>query len=59
MMHHCNAAPCPAPQAYSPLCKARKLDHPVVVALSQKLGVAPTQLLIRWMACHARDPALI
>ncbi len=36
------------PQAYSPLCKARKLEHPVVVALAQKLGITPAQLLIRW-----------
>ncbi|RPB28601.1 hypothetical protein L211DRAFT_833574 [Terfezia boudieri ATCC MYA-4762] len=35
-------------QAYAPLVKGRKFDHPVIKELSKKYGCTPAQLLVRW-----------
>lgn len=35
-------------QAYSPLVQGRRMQHPTIVELSQKLGVSEAQLLVRW-----------
>ncbi|KAF8458822.1 NADP-dependent oxidoreductase domain-containing protein [Terfezia claveryi] len=35
-------------QAYAPLVKGRKFDHPVVKELSKKYECTPAQLLVRW-----------
>jgi diketogulonate reductase-like aldo/keto reductase len=35
-------------EGYSPLAKARRMDHPVVAAVAQDLGLTPAQVLIRW-----------
>jgi diketogulonate reductase-like aldo/keto reductase len=35
-------------QAYSPLVKGKKMDHPTLVAIASKHGKTPAQVLIRW-----------
>ncbi|KAI8617429.1 aldo/keto reductase [Chytriomyces sp. MP71] len=35
-------------EAYSPLTRAKKLGHPVVVKVAQNVGKGPAQVLIRW-----------
>lgn len=35
-------------QAFSPLGRGEKLSHPVVVAIAEKLGKSPAQVLIRY-----------
>lgn len=35
-------------QAYSPLCKAEKLDDPRLVAMASRLGITTARLLLRW-----------
>jgi diketogulonate reductase-like aldo/keto reductase len=35
-------------EAYSPLTRGQRLDHPVVVELSTSLGRTPAQVLLRW-----------
>ncbi|KAJ3029261.1 UNVERIFIED_CONTAM: hypothetical protein HDU68_012672 [Siphonaria sp. JEL0065] len=35
-------------QAYSPLTKARKLSHPVVIAVAQRVNKTAAQVLIKW-----------
>ena len=37
-----------AVQAYSPLTKGRRLDHPALNVLAHELGRSPAQILIRW-----------
>ena len=39
-------------EAYSPLTKARRLDHPAVVEAAHQLGRTPAQVLIRWGLEH-------
>lgn len=40
-------------QAYSPLTKGERLDDPRLVAVAERLGRTPAQVLIRW--CLERD----
>lgn len=35
-------------EAYSPLCKGRKMEDPTLREVAAKLGVTPAQVLIRW-----------
>ncbi len=35
-------------EAYSPLTKGARLDHPVVVRVAKALGRSPAQVLVRW-----------
>lgn len=42
-----------AVEAYSPLTKGRKLDHPVVVDVARAVGRTPAQVMLRW--CLQRD----
>jgi diketogulonate reductase-like aldo/keto reductase len=35
-------------EAYSPLTRGQKLGHPAVVAVSQRAGRTPAQVLLRW-----------
>jgi diketogulonate reductase-like aldo/keto reductase len=35
-------------EAYSPLTKDVRLDHPVVAAVARELGRSPAQVLLRW-----------
>ncbi len=39
-------------EAYSPLTRGQKLDHPVVVLLAKKYGKNSAQILIRWSLQH-------
>lgn len=39
-------------EAYSPLTRAKRLNHPAVVAIAKKYGKTPAQVLIRWSLQH-------
>jgi len=39
-------------EAYSPLTRGRRLDHPTIAAVAKKLGRTPAQILIRWGIQH-------
>jgi len=39
-------------EAYGPLARGRRLDHPVVTRVAAKLGRAPAQVLLRWGLQH-------
>ena len=41
-----------AVEAYSPLTKGRRLDHPALVAIAREVGRSPAQILIRWSLQH-------
>jgi len=35
-------------EAYSPLTRGQRLDHPAVTAIARELGKSPAQVLLRW-----------
>ena len=35
-------------QAYSPLTKGRRLDHPVLVRIAREMQRSPAQVMLRW-----------
>jgi diketogulonate reductase-like aldo/keto reductase len=39
-------------EAYSPLTRGRRLDHPTVVAIARAAGRTPAQVLLRWGIQH-------
>lgn len=39
-------------EAYSPLTRAKRLNHPTIVAIAKKYGKTPAQILIRWSLQH-------
>ncbi len=39
-------------EAYSPLTRGERLDHPVVVAIAAELARSPAQVLLRWGIQH-------
>ncbi|HVY47747.1 MAG TPA: aldo/keto reductase [Minicystis sp.] len=39
-------------EAYSPLVKGKRMQHPTVVKVAQKVGKTPAQVLIRWSMQH-------
>ena len=39
-------------EAYSPLTRGKRLDHPVVVAVARRLRRSPAQVLLRWGVEH-------
>jgi len=39
-------------EAYSPLTRGHKLDHPVVLAVAKKYSKSPAQVMIRWGLQH-------
>jgi methylglyoxal/glyoxal reductase len=41
-----------AVEAYSPLTKGRRLDHPTLKTIAHELGRSPAQVLIRWSLQH-------
>jgi diketogulonate reductase-like aldo/keto reductase len=41
-----------AVEAYSPLTKGKRINHPAVVAMANKYGRTPAQILIRWALQH-------
>lgn len=43
-------------EAYAPLVRALKMDHPKIVQLSKKYSCTPAQLLVRWSLQHGYVP---
>jgi diketogulonate reductase-like aldo/keto reductase len=41
-----------AVEAYSPLTKGKRIGHPALVAMADKYGRTPAQILIRWALQH-------
>jgi diketogulonate reductase-like aldo/keto reductase len=41
-----------AVEAYSPLTRGQRLDHPTVVAIARAVGRTPAQVLLRWGIQH-------
>ncbi len=41
-------------EAYAPLVKARRMDHPVLRSVAAKHGRTPAQVLVRWALEHGR-----
>jgi diketogulonate reductase-like aldo/keto reductase len=39
-------------EAYSPLTRGKRLNHPTILAVAQKYGKPPAQVLIRWILQH-------
>ncbi|MGA8081615.1 MAG: aldo/keto reductase [Candidatus Nitrosopolaris sp.] len=39
-------------EAYSPLTRAKRLNHPTIVEMAKKYGKTPAQILIRWSLQH-------
>lgn len=39
-------------EAYAPLVKARRMDHPAIAAIARKHGRTPAQVLVRWCLEH-------
>ena len=39
-------------EAYSPLTRAEKLNHPILIQLAKKYGKTSAQILIRWSLQH-------
>jgi diketogulonate reductase-like aldo/keto reductase len=39
-------------EAYSPLTRGRRLDHPAVQGIAQRFGRSPAQVLLRWGIQH-------
>ncbi len=39
-------------EAYSPLTRGQRLDHPVVARIARQLGRSPAQILLRWGVQH-------
>lgn len=43
-------------EAYAPLARALRMNHPKIVALSKKYSCTPGQLLVRWSLQHGYVP---
>lgn len=41
-----------AVEAYSPLTRGKRLDHPAIVAIARAIGRTPAQVLLRWSLQH-------
>jgi diketogulonate reductase-like aldo/keto reductase len=39
-------------EAYSPLTRAKRLNHPTIVEIAKKYGKTAAQILIRWSLQH-------
>jgi diketogulonate reductase-like aldo/keto reductase len=39
-------------EAYAPLVKARRMDHPAIRAVAERTGRTPAQVLVRWSLQH-------
>ena len=39
-------------EAYSPLTRAKRLNHPNIIEMAKKYGKTPSQVLIRWSLQH-------
>ncbi|KIX93093.1 uncharacterized protein Z520_11150 [Fonsecaea multimorphosa CBS 102226] len=43
-------------EAYAPLARALRMEHPTIVSLSKKYGCTPAQLMVRWSLQHGYIP---
>ena len=43
-------------EAYAPLARALRMQHPIISSLAKKYSVAPAQLMIRWSLQHGFVP---
>ena len=43
-------------EAYAPLARALRMQHPTISSLSKKYSVTPAQLMIRWSLQHGFVP---
>jgi diketogulonate reductase-like aldo/keto reductase len=43
-------------EAYAPLARALRMEHPKIQELSNKYGCTPAQLLVRWSLQHGNVP---
>ena len=43
-------------EAYAPLARALRMDHPTIASLSKKYSCSPAQLMIRWSLQHGFVP---
>lgn len=43
-------------EAYAPLARALRMEHPVIVSLSRKYSCTPAQLMVRWSLQHGFIP---
>ena len=43
-------------EAYAPLARALRMQHPTIVSLSKKYSVTPARLMIRWSLQHGYVP---
>lgn len=43
-------------EAYAPLARALRMDHPEIQSLSKKYGCTPAQLMVRWSLQHGFIP---
>lgn len=43
-------------EAYAPLARALRMEHPTIVELSQKYACTPAQLMVRWSVQHGFVP---
>ena len=43
-------------EAYAPLVRAMRMDHPTIESLAAKYGCTPGQVLIRWSLQHGFVP---
>jgi len=43
-------------EAYAPLARALRMQHPTIVELAKKYSATPGQLMIRWSLQHGMVP---
>lgn len=43
-------------QAYAPLARALRMEHPTIVSLAKKYQATPAQLMVRWSVQHGYIP---
>lgn len=43
-------------EAYAPLARALRMQHPIISSLAKKYSVGPAQLMIRWSLQHGFVP---
>ena len=39
-------------EAYAPLARALRMEHPTIISLSKKYSCTPAQLMVRWSLQH-------
>ncbi len=43
-------------EAYAPLARALRMQHPTIISLSKKYSCTPAQLMVRWSVQHGFVP---